>query len=123
MARKHALNHPRRGEVYLVNFDPVIGAEIRKTRPALIVQNDIANRHSPVTIVSAITSQFEEPLYPTEVLLKAGEGGMKKDSVILLNQIRSVDKKRLVRRLGRIDAEAMHRVDRSIQISLGLVAI
>jgi len=122
MARKHALNYPRRGEVYLVNFDPMIGAEIRKTRPALIVQNDIANRHSPVTIVSAITSQFEEPLYPTEVLLKAGEGGMKKDSVILLNQIRSVDKKRLVRRLGRIDAEAMHRVGRSIQISLGLVA-
>jgi mRNA interferase MazF len=123
MASKHAVNYPRRGEVFLVNFDPVIGAEIRKTRPALILQNDIANRHSPVTIVSAITSQFEEPLYPTEVLLKAGEGGMKKDSVILLNQIRSVDKKRLVRRLGRIDAEAMHRVDRSIQISLGLVAI
>lgn len=123
MARKYAVNYPRRGEVYLVNFDPVIGAEIRKTRPALILQNDIANRHSPVTIVSAITSQFDEPLYPTEVLLKAGEGGMLKDSVALLNQIRSVDKKRLVRRLGRIDAEAMHRVDRSIQISLGLVAI
>jgi mRNA interferase MazF len=123
MAHKPAVDYPRRGEVYLVNFDPVIGAEIRRTRPALILQNDIANRHSPVTIVSAITSQFEEPLYPTEVLLKAGEGGMKKDSVILLNQIRSVDKKRLVRRLGAISAEAMHRVDRSIKISLGLVAI
>jgi len=101
MAHKRAVSYPRRGEVYLVNFDPVIGAEIRKTRPALILQNDIANRHSPLTIVSAITSQFEEPLYPTEVLLKAGEGGTSKDSVILLNQIRSVDKRRLVRRLAR----------------------
>ena len=123
MAHKRAVNYPRRGEVYLVNFDPVIGAEIRKTRPALILQNDIANRHSPLTIVSAITSQFEEPLYPTEVLLKAGEGGTSKDSVILLNQIRSVDKRRLVRRLGTLSPESIQRVHRSLQISLGLVTI
>lgn len=116
------MNHPRRGEVYLVNFDPVIGSEIRKTRPALILQNDIANRHSPLTIVSAITSQYEEPLYPTEVFLKAQEGGMKKDSVILLNQIRSVDRRRLVRRLGVVSSETMRRVDRALQISVGLVA-
>jgi mRNA interferase MazF len=123
MASKRPLNYPRRGEVYLVNFDPVIGAEIRKTRPALILQNDIANRYSPLTIVSAISSQFEEPLYPTEVLLKAGEGGTTKDSVILLNQIRSVDRRRLVRRLGTIRSESMQRVHRSLQISLGLIAI
>lgn len=123
MAHKRSVNYPRRGEVYLVNFDPVIGAEIRKTRPALILQNDIANRHSPLTIVAAITSQFEEPLYPTEVLLKAGEGGTTKDSVILLNQIRSVDKRRLVRRLGTIRSESMRRADRSLQISLGLISI
>jgi mRNA interferase MazF len=123
MAHKRAVNYPRRGEIYLVNFDPVIGAEIRKTRPALILQNDIANRHSPLTIVSAITSQFEEPLYPTEVHLKAGEGGTTKDSVILLNQIRSVDKRRLVRRLGTLSPESMQRVHRSLQISLGLVTI
>jgi mRNA interferase MazF len=123
MAHRRAVNYPRRGEVYLVNFDPMIGAEIRKTRPALILQNDIANRHSPLTIVSAITSQFEEPLYPTEVLLKAGEGGTSKDSVILLNQIRSVDKRRLVRRLGTLSPESMQRVHRSLQISLGLVTI
>jgi mRNA interferase MazF len=123
MADRRAVNYPRRGEVHLVNFEPVIGAEIRKTRPALILQNDIANRHSPLTIVAAITSQFEEPLYPTEVLLKAGEGGTTKDSVILLNQIRSVDKRRLVRRLGTIRPESMRRVDRSLQISLGLIAI
>jgi mRNA interferase MazF len=123
MAHKRSVNYPRRGEVYLVNFDPVIAAEIRKTRPALILQNDIANRHSPLTIVAAITSQFEEPLYPTEVLLKAGEGGTTKDSVILLNQIRSVDKRRLVRRLGTIRSESMRRADRSLQISLGLISI
>lgn len=123
MAHKRAVIYPRRGEVYLVNFDPVIGSEIRKTRPALILQNDIANRHSPLTIVAAITSQFEEPLYPTEVLLTAGEGGTTKDSVILLNQIRSVDKRRLVRRLGAIRSESMRRVDRSLQISLGLISI
>ena len=114
---------PRRGEVYLVNFDPVIGAEIRKTRPALILQNDIANRHSPVTIVAAITSQFEEPLYPTEVVLRAGEGGATKDSVVLLNQIRTVDKRRIVRRLGAINTETMRRIERAIQISLGLAGI
>lgn len=112
---------PRRGEVYLVNFDPVIGAEIRKTRPALVLQNDIANRHSPVTIVAAITSQFEEPLYPTEVLLHAGEGGAIKDSVILLNQIRTIDRRRIARRIGAVQTETMHRVDRAIQISLGLI--
>lgn len=123
MASKSAVSFPRRGEVYLVNFDPVIGAEIRKTRPALILQNDIANRHSPLTIVSAITSQFDEQLYPTEVFLKAGEGGTTKDCVVLLNQIRSIDKRRLVLRLGKIGSEPMLRVNRSLQISLGLVTI
>ena len=123
MAHKQKLSYPKRGEVFLVSFDPVLGAEIRKTRPALILQNDIANRHSPLTIVSAITSQYEEPLYPTEVLLRAGEGGTKVNSVALLNQIRSVDKRRLVRRLGSVSPETMHKVDRALQISLGLAAL
>ncbi len=104
---------PRRGEVYLVNFDPVIGSEIRKTRPALVLQNDVANRHSPVTIVAALTSQFEEPLYPTEVLLPAGEAGAAKESVIL-NQVRTIDKRRIVRRLGAVSAGTMRRVERAI---------
>ena len=102
---------PRRGEVHLVNFEPTRGAEIKKTRPALIVQNDIANRHSPITIVAAITSQFEVPLYPTEVLVNAKEGGLSQDSVVLLNQIRSIDKERLIRRLGRLPTETMAEVD------------
>jgi mRNA interferase MazF len=123
MADRNALNYPKRGEVYLVNFDPTIGAEIKKTRPALIVQNDIANRYSPITIVAAITSQFEEPLYPTEVFLATGEGGMKVDSVVLLNQIRSVDKRRLLKRLGSLRPPTLRRVDRALGISLGLLGV
>jgi mRNA interferase MazF len=123
MARKPPVTHPRRGDVYLVNFDPTIGAEIRKTRPAIILQNDIANRHSPITIVAAVTSQFEEPLYPTEVLIKTPEGGLSVDSVALLNQIRSIDKRRLVKRLGIMKPETMALVERAIQISLGMVKL
>jgi len=107
--------------VYLVSFDPTIGSEIRKTRPALVLQNDVGNRHSPLTIVAAITSQYEEPLYPTEVFLRTAEGGARKDSVILLNQIRSIDKRRLIRRLGVVGSETMYKVNRALQISLGLV--
>lgn len=123
MARKPTVTHPRRGDVYLVNFDPTVGSEIRKTRPAVVLQNDIANRHSPITIVAAITSQFEDPLYPTEVLIKAAEGGLSADSVALLNQIRSIDRRRLVKRLGSVKAETMANIDRAIQISLGLVSL
>jgi mRNA interferase MazF len=114
---------PRRGEVYIVNFDPTLGAEIQKTRPALIVQNDIANRHSAITIVAAITSQFDEPLYPTEVLIRPPEGGLRTDSVALLNQIRSIDRQRLVRRLGTLKPETIDRVDHAILISMGLIKI
>ena len=121
--RPTTLVRPRRGEVYLVNFDPTLGAEIQKTRPALIVQNDVANRHSAITIVAAITSQFDQPLYPTEVLIRPPEGGLRTDSVALLNQIRSIDKQRLVRRLGTLKAESMDRVDHAILISMGLIKI
>lgn len=123
MATPRKIAAPRRADVYLVSFDPTLGAEIKKTRPALILQNDIANRHSPITIVAAMTSQFEEPLYPTEVLVKASEGGLTVDSVVLLNQIRSMDTQRLVRRLGRLTAETMRRVDRALVVSLGLAEL
>ena len=123
MARHKTVSSPRRGDIYLVNFDPTIGAEIKKTRPALVVQNDIANRYSPLTIVCAITSHYEEPLYPTEVIVSAAESGMKVDSVVLANQIRSVDKQRLVKRLGSLKAETMQKVDRALRLSLSLVVI
>ncbi len=114
---------PKRGEVFLVNFDPTIGSEIKKTRPALILQNDISNEHSPITIVAAITSKFDDKLYPTEVQIDSNEGGLTQDSVVLLNQIRSIDCQRLVKRLGKIEGSTLRKVDLSIKISLGLIDI
>jgi mRNA interferase MazF len=89
----------------------------------LILQNDIANRHSPITIVAAITSQFEEPLYPTEVLISPPEGGLVVPSVVLLNQIRSIDRRRLVRRLGVVAEATMGRVNHALRISVGLMEL
>ena len=123
MAQRPRVTFPKRGEVYLVNFDPTVGAEIRKTRPALVLQNDIANRYSPITIVAAISSRSEETLYPTEVFIKAGEGGLKVDSVALLNQMRSIDKRRLVSRLGGLKEMTMRRVERALLLSLGFVKV
>lgn len=123
MARKPKIIIPKRGEVYLVNFEPTIGSEIRKTRPALIVQNDIGNEFSPITIVAAITSQHDNNLYPTEVLIKPPEGGLSNNSVVLLNQIRSIDKKRLIKRLGKLTLTSMKQVERAIQVSFGLIEL
>ncbi|TLY32759.1 MAG: type II toxin-antitoxin system PemK/MazF family toxin [Ignavibacteria bacterium] len=117
------MSFPRRGEIYVVNLDPTIGAEIKKTRPGLIIQNDISNRSSPLTIVAAITSKFALPPYPTEVVIEAPEGGLKDDSVVLTNQIRTVDMQRLTRRLGRVTPETLHDVDQALLVSLGLVAL
>ncbi len=114
---------PRRGEVYLVNLDPTVGAEIQKTRPAVVIQNDIANRHSSITIVAALTSKQDERLYPTEVLVSAPEGGTSTDSVVLLNQIRSVDKRRLRKRLGALRPATMKDVNRALALSVGLTEI
>jgi mRNA interferase MazF len=113
---------PKRGEIYLVSFDPALGAEIQKTRPALILQNDIGNLHSPVTIVAAITSNVQRQ-GPTSVLIKAPEGGLNVDSVVLLNQIRTVDKRRLVKRLGLLRSATMKQADQAILISLALIEI
>ena len=115
------ITFPKRGEIYLVNFDPTVGAEIQKTRPALILQNDVTNQYGVVTIVAAITSYKKEKLYPTEVLIQTSETGLSLDSVVLLGQIRSIDKQRLARRLGEIKPDIMRRVDSALQISLGLV--
>lgn len=112
----------RRGDIYLVNFDPTIGSEIKKTRPALIIQNDVANKYSPIVIVAAITSQLGPPYYPNEVFVKTNESGLKNDSVILLNQIRSIDKQRLVKKIGKIKSTKIVEVDHAIAISIGLKA-
>jgi mRNA interferase MazF len=113
---------PRRGDVYLVEFDPARGHEIQKTRPALIIQNDIGNQYSHVTIVAAITSKLSPVPYPVEVIVAAGkENGLSVPSAVQLSQIRSVDRTRLAKRLGTLDAVAMRKVDQALKISLGLV--
>jgi mRNA interferase MazF len=117
------MSTPKRGEVFLVNFDSTMGAEVQKTRPALILQNDIGNRYSPITIVAAITSKSGEKLYPAEVFIRANEGGLSQDSIILLNQIRSMDKKRLVQRVGKVKKETMEKINHGLKISLGLTDI
>ena len=106
----------------MVSFDPALGAEIHKTRPALILQNDVGNQHSPVTIVAAITSNLARQ-GPTGVLVKAPEGGLTVDSIVLLNQIRTVDKRRLVKRLGAVRATTMKQVEQATMISLALIEI
>ncbi len=113
---------PKRGEVFLVAFDPTRGAEIHKTRPALILQNDIYNKHSPLTIVAAITSNLRHS-GPVGVLVPKVEGGLDVDSIVLLNQLRTVDKVRLKKRLGVLRPQTMKQVEQALMISLGLVEI
>ena len=116
------MTFPRRGEIHLVEFDPSRGHEIQKTRPAVVIQNDIGNRHSPVTIVAAITSTISA--HPVTVTIAPTQAnGLSVPSKIHLGQIRSVDRRRLVKRLGVIDSTIMRRVDDALKISLGLVEI
>jgi len=124
MAQGKQVAHPRRGEIYLVAFDPTIGREIKKTRPALIIQNDVGNRYGDLTIVAAITSQVSPILYPVEVIVKPSRAnGLKVLSAVLLDQVRTVDRQRLLKRLGALESSALQRVDEALQISLGLVEI
>ena len=114
------MKFPRRGEIYRVSLDPTIGTEIAKTRPALIISNDIGNQFSERVVVAPITSQNTEKIYPFEVLLPAGEGGLTQASKALLDQIRSIDKQRLKKRLGTIGSERMAAVDQAIRLSLAV---
>ena len=115
---------PWRGDIYLVAFDPTVGYEIRKTRPALVIQNDIGNRHSPLTIVAAITSKVSPVLYPVEVIIQPSiANGLGSLSAIRLDHIRTIDKRRLIKRLGVVGQSTLLKVDEAIQISLGLVEI
>lgn len=113
----------KRGEVYLMNFDPTIGSEIKKIRPAVIIQNDISNKHSAVTIVAAVSSADDSIHYPNEVFVKKGEGGLDNDSFVLLNQVRTIDRIRLIKRLGILKPSTVTSIDRAIEISMGLIEI
>ena len=107
-----------RGEVVVANLEPVKGSEQGGTRPVLIIQNDIGNEYSTTTIVAPLTSSVMKKEYPTNVFLLSSF--LKKDSTILLNQIRTIDKSRIVRKIGAVDNFIMNKVDRAIRVSLGL---
>jgi mRNA interferase MazF len=116
------INYPKRGEIYLTALDPTVGHEIRKTRPALVIQNDTSNRYSATTIVAPITSKVRLPLSPLHVLLPAkASTGLDVPSVAVFTQIRAVDRRRLIKRLGEIDALTIAEVDQAIQIALGVI--
>lgn len=110
----------KRGEIYYADLSPVVGSEQGGIRPVLIVQNDVGNRHSPTVIAAAITSQTNKARLPTHIELSAQSYGLSRDSVVLLEQIRTIDKKRLKERMGRVDDSMMNRIDDAIAVSFGL---
>lgn len=109
-----------RGEIVVANLEPVEGSEQGGVRPVLIIQNDILNKHAPTTIIAPITSKIYTKEYPTNVIIKKEDSKLKLDSTILLNQIRTIDKKRIIKKIGSLDNFTMNKIDRSIKISLGL---
>ena len=109
-----------RGDIYYADLSPVIGSEQGGIRPVLIIQNDIGNKYSPTVIVTAITSQINKAKLPTHIEISAEEYGLNKDSVILLEQLRTIDKKRLREKIGHLNENFMLRVDEALSISLGL---
>lgn len=111
----------KRGDIFFADLSPVVGSEQGGFRPVLVIQNDIGNRFSPTVIVAAITAQIQKAKLPTHVEVQAREGGLERDSVILLEQIRTIDKQRLTDKITHLDDEMMKRVKDGLQISLGLV--
>ncbi|NLM69148.1 MAG: type II toxin-antitoxin system PemK/MazF family toxin [Firmicutes bacterium] len=110
-----------RGDIFYANLNPVIGSEQGGVRPVLILQNNIGNKYSPTTIIAAITSKIKKAKLPTHVELSAAEFNLEKDSVILLEQVRTIDKRRLKEKIAHLDDEIMSEIDQAIMISLGLV--
>lgn len=110
----------KRGEVYFADLNPVVGSEQGGQRPVLIVQNDVGNKYSPTVIVAAITAKISKAKLPTHVEVCKDEVGLLKDSVILLEQIRTIDKRRLIQKIGVLTPDLMEKVDRGLMISLGL---
>ena len=110
----------KRGEIYFADLSPVVGSEQGGMRPVLNVQNDTGNRHSPTVIAAAITSQTGKARLPTHINLSAQSYGLSRDSVVLLEQIRTIDKSRLRERMGRLDSPTMEQVDNAIAVSFGL---
>ena len=111
----------KRGELYYADLSPVVGSEQGGVRPVLVVQNDVGNKYSPTVIAAAVTSKINKAKLPTHIELPSNLYGLQKDSVILLEQIRTLDKRRLKERIGELNETTMSRVDNAILISLGFV--
>ena len=109
-----------RGEIYYADLSPVVGSEQGGLRPVLIVKNDIGNRYSPTVIAAAITSRLEKPKMPTHIKVGGGCCGLTRDSIVLLEQIRTLDKRRLKERMGELDNAVMSAVDTALSVSMGL---
>ena len=110
----------KRGEIYYADLSPVVGSEQGGMRPVLIVQNDVGNRHSPTVIAAAITSKKDKSRLPTHISINADRCGFAKDSIVLLEQVRTLDKQRLKERMGELDEGAMNKVDNALSVSFGL---
>ena len=110
----------KRGDIYYADLSPVVGSEQGGMRPVLIVQNDVGNKHSPTVIAAAITSKLGKTRLPTHIDINADKVGLAKDSVVLLEQIRTIDKKRLGEKMGHLDEEMMGAVNNAITVSFGL---
>ena len=109
-----------RGDIYYADLSPVVGSEQGGIRPVLIVQNDVGNRFSPTVIAAAITSQKTKANLPTHIMLNAQTTGLTKDSIVLLEQVRTLDKHRLKERMGRLNPQSMNQVDEALSVSFGL---
>lgn len=112
----------KRGDIYYADLSPVVGSEQGGVRPVLIVQNDVGNRFSPTVIAAAITSQQEKNSLPTHIRLSTENSGLAKNSIVLLEQIRTIDKKRLKEKMGRLDQSSMEEVNTALGVSFGLLA-
>jgi len=110
----------RRGDIFYADLNPVVGSEQGGIRPVLVVQNDVGNKYSPTVIIAAITSQIDKAKLPTHVELKSADYGLEKDSVILLEQLRTIDKRRLKEKITFLDQDIMEKIDEALKISLGL---
>ena len=110
----------KRGDIFYADLSPVVGSEQGGIRPVLVVQNDIGNKFSPTIIIAAITSQINKAKLPTHIEISANDFGLAKDSVILLEQIRTIDKRRLKEKMGHLDEGTMHEVNTAIAVSFGL---
>ncbi|MBQ0083176.1 MAG: type II toxin-antitoxin system PemK/MazF family toxin [Clostridiales bacterium] len=110
----------KRGDIYYADLSPVVGSEQGGVRPVLIIQNDVGNRYSPTVIAAAITSQQDKTSLPTHIKVTADGCGLSKDSIILLEQVRTLDKRRLKEKMGTLDISSMDLVDKALTVSFGL---